>query len=253
MCDKAPLVSVVMPTYNAESTIENSISSVLSQTFTDWELLILDDCSTDNTCAVVQRYANTDRRIHFYPCAPNQGVAAMRNKGVSLSKGNYIAFLDSDDTWNPEKLKTQLDCIRRTGAEICYTSYALVDLSGQKVREDYRVPEKTDLSSLLRENVIGCSTVLLSAELAKAKPFRKDFYHEDYVLWLELLREGHKAVGCQTVLTNWCYREKSRSFNKFRSLQNRWRVYRKALQLPLAESIGYIYSYVSAGIRKYRK
>ena len=246
-------VSIVMPAYNAESTIRYSIASVCSQTFPNWELLILDDGSVDHTYAEAQKFADLDQRIRLFKEIRNRGVPAVRNHGIALAKGDYIAFLDSDDTWHPDKLRRQLDCIQRTGAQLCYTSYALVSPEGRKVRADYLVPEQLDLKHLLRENFIGCSTVMLSAKVARMHPFRTDFYHEDYVLWLELLQAGYKAVGCREVLTNWCYQENSRSYNKFRSMKNRWRVYRKALKLSLPVSIGYLSGYALAGIRKYRK
>lgn len=252
MKDLQPRVSVIIPTFNAETTLDAAIASVLHQSFTNWELLIVDDASTDETAAIARRYGYTDPRVRVILGAINQGVAAVRNYGVAHCRGEFIAFLDSDDTWEPDKLKKQLDKIQETEADLCYTSYAIVNMNGEKVRADYLVPNETDYASMLRENVIGCSTVLLSAQLAKKYPFEAAFYHEDYVLWLKLLKDGHHAVGCREVLTNWRYREDSRSFNKLKSLQKRWEVYRNALQLPLIESIGYLCDYIAAGMRKYR-
>ena len=244
-------VSIILPAYNAQDTIENAIRSVLAQTIGEWELLILDDASTDATEAVVKTFQE-DPRVQFFPSSVNRGVAATRNEGIEKSTGQWIAFLDSDDTWAPDKLEKQLLRLQEADASLCYTSYALVDLNGKKVRGDYMVPETVDYSALLRENVIGCSTVLVEASVVKAHPFEPGFYHEDYVLWCKLLKAGYRAVGCPEVLMNWCYRENSRSYNKFKSLQKRWEIYRKALQLPLWTSAANIMSYAFAGMKKYR-
>ena len=164
-----------------------------------------------------------------------------------------MAFIDSDDIWCPEKLDRQLKLITKTGADLCYTAYALVNLAGDKVRADYCVPEHTSYEELLCENVIGCSTVLLSAALAQSHPFDVDFYHEDYSLWLTLLKEGCTAVGCNEVLVKWCLREGSRSYSKLRSLKMRWKIYRNQLHMPIWQSIHYLRTYIRAGLKKYKK
>lgn len=247
-----PLVSVIMPAYNAEATIAEAVESVCRQSISDIELIILDDCSSDRTCQIVKQLAAEDPRIRFYPGSENCGVAAVRNKGIDLSTGAYVALLDSDDTWEPRKLESQLARMQTTGAAVCYTSYAIVDHALQKIRRDYIVPPSIDYYGLLKENVIGCSTVLIEAKVLKAHKFRTDFYHEDYVLWLELLKEGHKAVGETKVLTNWRYQENSRSYDKGKSLRNRWKIYRKTEKLSLAGSVYYLFHYAAAALKKYK-
>lgn len=245
------LVSVIIPAYNAGQYIGRAIASVQAQTHTEWELIISDDSSSDNTCEIAERLAKEDPRIRLVKSKINRGAAAARNAGVSAGKGEYIAFLDADDTWQPDKLEVQLQRLRKSGAALCYTSYAIVNSAGEKIRADYIVPEKTDYEALLRENVIGCSTVLISAELAKAHPFEKGFYHEDYVLWLRLLKQEIRVIGCPEVLANWCWRENSRSYDKWNSMKKRWRIYRKAMGLPFGKSAGYLFCYAVAGLRKY--
>lgn len=252
MEERTPLVSVIMPAFNAEASIAAAIESVQAQTISDFELIILDDCSTDHTCGIVERFASEDRRIRFYPGTQNIGVAAIRNKGIDLSRGAYIALLDSDDIWHPQKLEKQLDCLKANQADFCYTSYALVNEQMEKVRPDYIVPVTIDCQGLLKENVIGCSTVLATAETFKSRPFRTDFYHEDYVLWLELLKAGRKLVGCPEVLVSWCYRVNSRSYNKFKSLYNRWAIYRNIMGLSAVRSLYYLACYAVAGLQKYK-
>ena len=250
---RVPSVSVIMPAYNARMFVEEAIRSVMNQTFTDWELIVLDDCSTDSTCAVVERLAAEDSRITLVRNETNLGVARTRNRGLDLCSGRYVALLDCDDVWHPEKLEKQLARMEETGAELVYCSYSLFDQNDQSVRTEYLVPERVGYEQLLRENVIGCSTVLLASSVAEQYRFQTEFYHEDYVLWLRILKDGGTAAGCTEVLVQWRYLENSRSFNKYRAARNRWRIYREFLNLSLPKSIWLFGSYALSGLKKYRK
>lgn len=252
MRDAASLVCVIMPAYNAERFIETAIRSVMAQTYTNWELIVIDDCSKDATVDIVERLALEDERVTLLRNEENQGVAKTRNRGLDLCKGSYVAFLDSDDIWYPEKLEKQLVRMKAAGADIGYCSYSLINVENEKIH-DYLVPEQVTYEKLLKENVIGCSTVVLSANLARNYRFQLEFYHEDYVLWLQLLKAGYVAAGCSEVLANWRYLENSRSFNKWKSAKNRWKIYRKYLKLPLAKSTFLVCNYAVAGLKKYRK
>ena len=250
---KKPLVSVIMPAYNAGVFIEEAIRSVMAQTVADWELLVLDDGSSDDTLIIAQRLAREDCRIRLMPNERNMGVARTRNRGLDLCRGEYVAFLDSDDIWYPQKLETQLAAMKKTGADLSYCSYAIVDAAGEKCRGDYLVPSTVEFHDLLRQNVIGCSTVMLSAAAAEKYRFETDFYHEDYVLWLRLLRDGCRTVGCTQVLVAWRYVENSRSFNKWNAAQKRWRIYREFLHLGFGYSVRLLTEYAFFGVRKYFK
>lgn len=247
-----PLVSVIMPAYNADRFIAEAIRSVMAQTYTNWELLIIDDCSKDDTCLIAQKFAEADPRITLIKNEKNQGVARTRNRGFDLCKGDFVALLDSDDIWHADKLEKQLAKLQMTHAAFAYSSYAIVDLQGKKTKADYLVPEEVSFRDLLKENVIGCSAVVLRADVLQKHRFIPDFFHEDYVLWLQLLREGYKAVGCGEVLLDWRYVENSRSFNKRKAAQNRWRIYRKYLRLPLLKSVWAFGHYAVRSLRKYR-
>lgn len=248
---KCPVVSVIMPSYNARDYIDDAIRSVLAQTVTDWELFVIDDGSGDGTYERAVALAGDDPRIRVLKNEQNMGVSATRNRGISLSRGRYIALLDCDDIWYPEKLERQLARMEETGAAFCYCAYAIVGADGKTVRSYYPVPETVDYASLLGENVMLCSSVLLSAELAKQYPFNTDYYHEDYLLWLQLLSNGFKAVGCTETLVSWRFIENSRSFNKFNSAKNRWKIYRDYLKLPLGKTLRVFARYTTAGVRKY--
>lgn len=246
-----PLVSVIMPAYNAERFIREAISSVVRQSITEWELIVIDDCSTDESYSLAWNLAQEDSRIIVLQNDKNSGVAKTRNRGIELAKGRYIAFLDSDDIWHPEKLQRQLERIIATGAGICYCSYAIIDSSGRKNCADYLVPSQVTFDDILKENCIQCSAMLIPAEIVKKIMFNTEFFHEDYVLGLDILKNGHTAVACTEILLEWRYLENSRSFDKKKSAKNRWKIYREYLKLPLGRTLYYFAYYIIAGLRKY--
>lgn len=244
-------VSVIMPAYNAEKYIEEAVRSVIAQTYQNWELFIIDDCSSDRTPEIAKRFSEEDSRIVFLQNEENVNVAKTRNRGFDCCTGDYVALLDSDDIWLPEKLEKQIKKMEETGADISYCSYGIMSETGEKAKPDYIVSEKVDFDKLLKENIIGCSTVLLSSEIAKKYRFMQNFYHEDYVLWLKILEDGYKAAGCTEVLVQWRFFESSRSFDKRNGAKSRWIIYRKYLKLPLWKSFWCFGNYAAAGIKKY--
>lgn len=244
-------VSVIMPAYNAEAYIEEAIRSVMAQTYDRWRLLVLDDGSTDGTVERVQQLARQDSRVMLIQNEENCGAARTRNRGMELCHEGYVAFLDSDDVWHPDKLAMQVQKAEHEQAGLVYTAYAIVDADGRPCKKPYTVPERIDLKDLLRENVIGCSTVLLSAEVARKYRFVTDFYHEDYCLWLDILLDGYTAVGCTEILTDWRLIMNSRSFNKKKAARNRWRIYRHHLHFSVGKSVRYFLSYAWHGVMKY--
>ena len=250
---KHPTVSVVMPAYNAERFIKETISSVISQTYTDWELIVIDDCSLDSTCAVVEALAAEDDRIRLIKNEQNIGVADTRNKGFDLCRGDYVALLDSDDVWFSDKLERQVELAKQTGADIIYCSYKMIDELGAAVCDDFIVAEKVDFESCLVKSEISCSTVLLSCKIVDSYRFEKSFYHEDLVLWLQLLRDGYIARGVVDVLAAYRLLDSGRSSKKTRSALNRWRVYRKYLKLSIPKSVKSIVKYAFLGVKKYQK
>ncbi len=244
-------VSIIMPAYNCELYIEAAIRSVINQTHTNWELFVIDDGSKDLTCDIVNKLVIKDDRIKLIKNTHNMGVAKTRNRGLDMCQGDYVAFLDSDDVWHAEKLEKQLIKMVDENGDISYTSYAIVDGAGAPSKNAYIVPENVNFNQLLKENFIGCSTVVISADIAAKYRFATDFYHEDYCLWLDILRDGYKASGCAEVLTDWRLIVNSRSFNKRKSAMNRWRIYRGHLKLSLFKSIRAFFWYMLGGLKKY--
>lgn len=247
-----PLVSVVMPAFNAQRFIAQAVESVRAQSVTDWELIVIDDGSTDETPYMVRRLSREDPRIRLVCNGENRGTAFSRNRGLELSRGKYIALLDSDDLWRPEKLARQLALVRESGADLIYSSYGIIDESGQRCCRNYLVPESVDEKRLLRENVIGCSTVLLTRRAAARCRFSDRFYHEDYALWLRLLRQGFRLAGAAEVLADYRLHRDSRAFDKVSSARCRWQVYR-GMDLSLPERGWCLACYALSGMRKYRR
>lgn len=246
-----PRVSIIMPVYGVAAYLDEAIQSVVCQTFEDWELLILDDCSTDGAQQIAAAWAARDARIRLCNNEKNLGVAQTRNRGIALARGEYLALLDGDDYWMPEKLERQLALAEEKQADIVYCSYAMKDETGKSKHRDYIVPSETNLSKMLTENVMSCSTVLLKAALLKEHGFETAFYHEDYALWLRLLKDGCCAYGCTQVLAVYRLHGDSRSANKLSSAKNRWRIYREYLKIPFFRSAGYLLRYAAAGLKKY--
>lgn len=242
------LVSVIIPVYNASKTIEKTINSVLDQSYTNFELIAIDDCSTDNSFEILEKLSSEDNRIILYRNSKNLGVAKTRNIGIDIARGEFISFLDSDDIWKASKLEKQLKYIKQKNAHICYTAYEMIsnDGSNSVLR---CVPKEINYTKLLKENVICLSTTIVKSYVLKKYPFQTEFFHEDFVLWLKLLRAGCKAVGIQEYLV--IYRKGGRSSDKLKAGINRWVVYRKSEKLSFILSTYYLINYIINGVKKY--
>lgn len=175
------VISVIMPAYQAQRYIAQAVASVQAQTFQAWELFVIDDCSTDNTAQILEKFS-TDPRIHYLRQSVNQGVAAARNRGIREAKSKYVAFLDADDWWASDKLERQMACILRAKAVLCFTGRELMKPDGQPSGKSIGVPERVSFSQLLRTNVIPCGSVVMETQVAKEFGFVHDEYHEDYIL-----------------------------------------------------------------------
>ena len=251
--EKAPLVSVIMPAYNAAPFIEEAIMSVVNQTMSDWELFVIDDCSTDSTFKVAQELAAKDSRIHVLQNDVNMGVAKTRNRGLDICSGDYIALLDSDDYWKSGFLEKMTARAKETKSDIIYSSYELVDEQDLKVCNDFIVPLETTFDDSIVRSVITCSTVLISSKITQNHRFPTNMYHEDIALWFQLLRDGKTASGVQEVLAAYRQRSNSRSSDKILSAYRRWIVYRKHLKMPLVKCVVVMFKYCCYGLKKYKK
>ena len=248
--DKSALVSVIMPTYNSEQYLEKSINAVLIQTYKDLELIIINDCSSDNTVELVETLAVKDNRIKLINNKVNLGCANSRNIGLQKAKGSYIAFCDSDDIWHNKKIDIQLDCIEKFGADIVFTDYEMVDAKGESIK--YRqVNPKVNLDSLLKENFIIFSTTFYKKNSINDILFKSEWFHEDYIFLLECLQRNKVFVGINESLVKYRVHENGRSYNKLKSAQYRWKIYRNFLKLGLIKSLYYFINYIFYGVTKY--
>lgn len=248
-----PLVSVIMPLYNAENFVAEAIESVRSQTIENWELFVIDDRSTDGSYDVVRKYCEIDPRITLLQNEKNSGVAKTRNFGISKAKGQYIALLDSDDYWKPLFLEKMLSRAEETKADIVYCSYEITDADGKKQCNDFIVPAETDFDSSIVRSVITCSTALVAAKTAKENPFPTDVYHEDIALWFSILKKGGTARGVPEVLATYRQRKASRSAGKLASAWRRWPIYRKYLNMSFFKSAVTMVRYAYFGLIKYKR
>ena len=244
------LVSIIMAAYNAEKTIAAAVESVLQQTYRQFELLVINDHSTDHTEEIVRHYAKRDSRIKRIDLPKNSGVSAARLAGARQAKGIWIAVLDSDDIWLPDKLEKQLVKQRETGAQLLYTGAGFMDAEGRPLRGYLSAPKMVSYRELLKQNRISNSSVLVKKELYLRYYVQRDDLHEDFALWLRLLRTGVKAYGVDEPLLIYRISSTSKSGKKWRSAKMNWNTYRY-IGLGIAKSIYYMCWYAVNGVKKY--
>lgn len=246
-------ISIIMPAYNSEKYIAQSIESVLAQTWTQWELLIIDDGSFDRTAQIAGSYASSYPQIHFSQNKQNLGVARTRNAGIRQAAGPWIAFLDSDDCWAPEKLEKQIQLSRSSAADFLFTGSAFMDENSQPLSHQLSVPSRIGYRQLLKQNVISCSSVLIKKELLLPYPMKGDNLHEDFALWLQILRDRRIcAAGINEPLLIYRISTSSKSGNKKKAALMTYRVYR-FIGLNPAAAFYYWCWYAYLSVRKYKK
>jgi teichuronic acid biosynthesis glycosyltransferase TuaG len=246
-----PHVSIVAPAFNAAARIRETIESVLCQTCQGWELLVVDDCSSDGTREIVAEYVARDSRVRLIPQAKNGGPARARQAALERAQGRYIAFLDSDDCWLPEKLERQLAFMRRTGAAFSHTAFRRVTADGSRTGRLIHVPVQLTYAELLGNTAIATSTAIV--DRARTGAFRMtETYYDDFALWLEITRRGFPAFGLNEDLMRYRVIGGSVSRNKLRSAAMVWRTYRDVERLGVARSSWAFARYAVNAVRKYR-
>ncbi len=247
------LISIIMPAYNSEAYIAQSIESVLAQTWTQWELIVIDDGSSDQTVEIVRSYALKHPQIRFFKNRQNIGVARTRNAGIRQAAGLWIAFLDSDDCWAPQKLEKQIRLARERSADFLFTGSAFMDENSRPLSHQLSVPSKIGYRRLLKQNVISCSSVLIKKDLLLPYPMKGDNLHEDFAVWLQILRDRHMtAFGINEPLLIYRIRSSSKSGNKKKAALMTYRVYR-FIGLNPAAAFYYWCWYAYLSVRKYKK
>ena len=246
---KKPQVSIIMAAYNAEKTISVAINSILAQTYTDWELLVINDCSNDKTAEIVITYS--DPRIQLLQNDKNSGVSISRKKGMEVANGVWIAVLDSDDAWTPDKLEKQIKLANDTGGELIFTGSAFMDDDGQTIDWQLHVPTILPYRKLLKQNLVSNSSVLVKTALYKQFYAIGDEMHEDFAIWLGITKTGRVAYGIDEPLLIYRVASSSKSSNKVKAAKMNWNTYRYVGLNPIAASY-YMCWYVVKGLLKYR-
>ncbi len=240
--------------YNGEKFIAETIKSVLNQTYSKWEMIIIDDGSKDNGPKIVKEYAKNDTRIELV-AQKNGGSASARNNGIRRAKGQYIALLDADDTWKPNFLEKQLKLMQDKNALLVYSSHTRIDENSQEILKPFIVPEKVNYIDLLKTCSISCLTGLYNTEKFGKVYLREDMksLRDDYVYWLEIIKKVKIAYGNKEVLANYRILGSSASRKKKKVIVPHFKVFYKIEKLGLIRSLYYLANWAVISYFKYRK
>lgn len=253
MNTQLPLVSIITPCYNAASYIADTIESVLSQIFLNWEMLIVDDCSTDNSSRIIKQYAlQDDRIVYFKTSVPSGSPSIPRNIGIDNARGDFLAFLDADDIWLPDKLEKEIDFLENNGYDLAYSYYEKMDWEEKRADRIIRTREKTTYSDLLKSNSIPCLTSIIRKDIIGSTRF-KQIPQEDFCFWLDILKKGYTAYNLCEVTALYREAKNSRSANKLDMFKGYWNVIRNHQNIGLLPACYYMVTYSILGFVKYLK
>lgn len=245
---KNPLVSIITPAFNCSHSIAKTIDSVLNQTYQNWEMLIADDCSSDETCATIQSFVDLDSRIKLIRRSWNAGPAVTRNRSISEAKGRYIAFLDADDTWYPSKLEKQIAFMQQKDVALTYTGYRRVHEDGRELGM-VNIPASVNYSDILKTNSIGCLTACYDSSKLGKVYMPNIAKRQDLGLWLRILKQVDRAYGIDDCLADYYVGVSTVSSNKVVAAKYQWRIYRDIEKLPFFSSLYYFISYATNAIK----
>lgn len=244
------LVSVITSSYNTERYIAEAVESVIAQTYGNWEMIIADDCSTDGTADIAEKYAEADSRIKVIRLPENRGNANAKNTAMDHAKGRYIAFLDSDDVWLPEKLSTQIGFMQKNGLAFVHSSYLLINSESRYIGS-FITKDVSGYGDLLKTCSIGILTAVYDTGMLGKRYFTDTERSEDYLLWLELMKELGEMRCIREPLAKYRIRRGSVSANKFRSAQFHWKIYRDICGMNFPRSLYYFVHYAFYGFKKH--
>ncbi|WP_412478017.1 glycosyltransferase family 2 protein [Azonexus sp. IMCC34839] len=244
------MVSIITPAYRCADVVAETIKSVIAQTYPHWELLIAEDCSPDSTRKVIERWTTVDHRIKLIKLDHNVGPAMARNAALDRAQGRWIAFLDSDDLWLPQKLEQCLEFARMRDAAFVFTGFRRIPLAGGEPGRYISVPATLGYRQLLGNTAIATSTVMLDTACIGRIRMRKTYY-DDFDCWLQVVKKGITAHGLDADLMRYRVMEKSVSRNKGKSALKVWRAYRDMEGLSIPLSIWYFIQYAVRGVLKY--
>ena len=245
-----PQVSIIMPCHNGAATIADSIRSVQNQTYTDWELIVVDDASSDDSLRIVNEIASSDSRIKLLCNEKSSGLPATpRNVGIEAATGRYIAFLDCDDEWLPTKLEHQLPLFAVRNVAVVFSYYSKMGGEGDLWNSVIKSPAVVNFRRLLKGDCIGNLTGVYDTEKC-GKIFQKEIHHEDYLMWLEILQKGFVALNTNTCEAFYRIQANSVSGNKFKTMRWHWHILRKELNLSFTKTCLFFTCYAVQGVLK---
>nr|WP_034549672.1 glycosyltransferase family 2 protein [Carnobacterium funditum] len=246
-----PKVSIITPVYNAEKFIANTIKSVRNQTFEDFEMILIDDCSQDNSEEIIQKISNIDQRIRYIRLKKNSGAAVARNTGLQAARGEYVAFIDSDDSWKKEKLEKQILFMKKNNAVFTYTAFETISEEGKVLKNKVNVPTKLNYSDLLKNTAIACSTVIINRTAVGNFSMPLVRKGQDTATWLMLLKNNTTyAYGLNEVLSSYRNVKGSISDDKFSALKRTWNTYYHIEKLSFLKALYYFSWYIFNAIKK---
>lgn len=245
-----PLVSIITPVYNAEMFLSDTIKSVQNQTYKNWEMLLVDDCSKDNSAQIIKEFQKYDDRIKYIKLEKNSGASVSRNTGIKNAKGRFIAFVDSDDIWKPEKLEVQVKYMLENNLGFTFTSYRYMKEDGELTNKVAKAPSKINYNGLLKNTIIGCSTVVIDTDIVEYFEMPLVRRGQDTATWLQILRKEKYAYGIDKDLVDYRLVGESLSSNKIIALKRTWNTYRNVEKLGLIKSAYVFCFYVFNAIKK---
>ena len=249
---KNNLVSIITPTYNSAKFIAETIQSVQNQSYNNWEMIIVDDKSVDNTTAIIAQFSSQDQRIKLFQMTSNSGPAKARNVGIANAMGKYMTFLDADDLWFTDFIKNSIDTIKKTAVPFVFSSYKRSNENLEFIYSDFIVPQQVNYTDILKSNSISCFTAFLDVEVLGKKSMPDILKRQDMGLWLQYLKEIPFAYGIQEPQAIYRIRENSLSSDKSKLLKYQWQFYREVEYLNMVQSLYYIVHWAVRGFMKYR-
>lgn len=246
------LVSIITPVYNCEKLIEETIKCVINQTYANWELLLVDDCTLDKSADIIKQYTKKDKRVKYFKLDQNSGAAVARNKALEESKGRFIAYLDADDLWKPDKLEKQVNFMLKNNYAFTCTDYEKIMEDGTSLNKIVKIPKKVDYNLFLRNTIIQTVGVMVDTkitgkELLKMPNIRR---RQDAATWCQLLKSGYNCYEVPENLSYYRVVNNSLSSNKLKAIRGTWKLYRDIEKLSLIKSCRCFTGYAFNAVKK---
>ena len=248
---KEELVSIIIPVYNSERFLKDTIKTIKDQTYTNWEAIFVDDCSKDNSLERLEKLSKEDKRVKVLKNEINKGAAITRNKGIDNAKGRFICFLDADDLWDKNKIQKQVEFMKEKNCAFSFTGYEFANAEGIPNGKKVYIPEKMNYKQALKNTTISTITVMFDiTKLNKKEIYMPNVQSEDTATWWKILKKTEYALGLNEILSYYRRGINSHSSNKFKAIKQTWNLYRKVEKLNVFQSIYYFFCYAINAIKR---